>query len=103
MKKIVALAVVAVLCAVVSLAAEGRKPMGKTMEGTITKVDTAGKMMTVKDSAGKETTVYWSGSTKVLGDPMKEGAVVHYRGAEKDGKMMANWVHVGEMGAKKKM
>ncbi len=103
MKKILALSVVAVFCAVVSLAAEGKKPMGKTMEGTITKVDTAAKMMTVKDSAGKETAVYWNDSTKVGGDEMKEGAVVHYRGTEQDGKMTAKWLHVGALGAKKKM
>lgn len=107
MKKILALSVVAVFCAVASLAGDekmgDKKPMGKANEGTITKVDSAGKMMTVKDSAGKETTVYWNDSTKVGGDEMKEGAVVHWRGEEKDGKMMATWVHVGAMGAKHKM
>jgi hypothetical protein len=101
MKKILALSVVAVLCAVVVLAGDekmGDKKMGeKTMEGTITKMDTAGKMMVVKDSAGKETTVYWNDTTKVAGDEMKEGALVHWTGAEKDGKMWAKWVHVGEM------
>ena len=53
--------------------------------------------VTVKDSAGKETTVYWSDQTKVAGDEMKEGALVHWKGMEKDGKMWATWVHVGEM------
>ncbi len=61
------------------------------------------RMMTVKDSAGKETTVYWNDSTTVGGDEMGEGALVHWRGAEKDGKMMATWVHVGAMGAGTKM
>ncbi len=103
-KKILALSVVAVLCAVVTLAGDekmgDKKPMN---EGTITKVDMAGKMMTVKDSAGKETTVYWNDTTKVSGDEMKEGAVVHWAGAEKDGKMWATKVHVGEMKMKQKM
>lgn len=101
MKKILALSVVAVLCAVVVLAGDekmGDKKMGgKTMEGTISKMDSAGKMMMVKDSAGKETAVYWNDSTKVAGDEMKEGAMVHWKGMEKDGKMWATWVHVGEM------
>ncbi|SRR5258706_647259 len=102
MKKILALSVVAVLCAVVVLAGDekmGDKKMGdgKTMEGTISKMDTAGKMMMVKDSAGKEMAIYWNDTTKVAGDPMKEGALVHWKGAEKDGKMWATWVHVGEM------
>jgi len=106
MKKILALSVVAVLVAVVSLAGDekmgDKKPMGKTNEGTITKLDMAGKMMTVKDAEGKETAVYWNDSTKTAGDEMKEGAKVHWQGSEKDGKMWASWVHVGEMPAKEK-
>ena len=102
MKKILALSVVAVICAVVVLAGDEKMgKMGKMNEGTISKMDTAGKMMVVKDSAGKETTVYWNDATKVAGDEMKEGALVHWVGMEKDGKMWATKVHVGEM--KKKM
>jgi hypothetical protein len=105
MKKILALSVVVALCAVVVLAGDekmgDKKMMGKTMEGTITKMDSAGKMMTVKDATGTEKTVYWNDATKVAGDEMKEGALVHWKGMEKDGKMWATWVHVGEM--KKKM
>ena len=105
MKKILALSVVAVLCAVVVLAGDekmGGHKMGKPHEGTITKMDSAGKMMTVKDASGTETTVYWNDSTKVAGDEMKEGAKVHWTGSEKDGKMWATWVHVGEMPKKAK-
>ena len=101
MKKILALSVVAVLCAVVTLAGDEKKPMGKMHEGTITKMDMAGKMMMVKDAAGKEMAVYWNDTTKVSGDEMKEGAMVHWAGMEKDGKMWATKVHVGAM--KKKM
>ena len=104
MKKILALSVVAVLVAVVSLAGDEKmgEKHGKTQEGTITKMDMAGKTMTVKDAEGKETAVYWNDSTKVAGDEMKEGAKVHWTGAEKDGKMWASWVHVGEMPKKEK-
>jgi hypothetical protein len=97
MRKILALSVVAVLCAVVVLAGDSKMGDKKTNEGTISKMDMAGKMMVVKDSAGKETTVYWNDATKVAGDEMKEGALVHWKGAEKDGKTWATWVHVGEM------
>ena len=100
MKKILALSVVAARCTVVWLAGDekmGDKKMGKTNEGTISKMDAAAKMMVVKDSAGKETTVYWNDTTKVAGEEMKEGALVHWTGAAKDGKMWATWVHVGEM------
>ena len=100
MKKILALSVVAVLCAVVVMAG-GEKMMGKMNEGTISKMDMAGKMMMVKDATGKETAVYWNDTTKVSGDEMKEGSLVHWAGTEKDGKMWATKVHVGAM--KKKM
>lgn len=96
MRKLWALAVVAVLClAAVAVAGEDR--MGKAMEGKITKVDMAAKMMTVKDAAGKESTIYWNDATKVEGGELKEGATIHYKATEKDGKWWASWVHVGEM------
>ncbi|HKA36673.1 MAG TPA: hypothetical protein VKH43_07620 [Thermoanaerobaculia bacterium] len=101
MKRILALSVVVALCAVVALAGDekmGDKGKGgKANEGVITKVDAAGKMMMVKDASGKETAIYWNDTTKVAGDEMKEGSKVHWKGAEKDGKMWAAWVHVGEM------
>jgi len=99
MKKVLALVVVAVLCtAVVALAGDDKMKMeGKSMEGTISKVDMAGKMMMVKGADGKENAVYWNDSTKVEGGGLKEGSLVHWKGTEKDGKMWASWVHVGEM------
>ena len=101
-KRILALSVVAALCAIVALAGdEKQKPMGKMNQGVITKMDSAGKMMMVKDATGKETAVYWNDTTKVSGDAMKEGAMVHWAGMEKDGKMWATKVHVGEMPQKK--
>ena len=81
----------------------GDKMGHKSMAGTITKVDMAGKMMMVKSADGKESAVYWNDSTKVEGGDMKEGSKVHYKGETKDGKMWASWVHVGEMKMKSKM
>ena len=102
MKKVLALAAVAFLCAAFVALADGDKGKmgGKSMEGTITKVDMAGKMMMVKGADGKETEVYWNDSTKVQGEEMKEGATAHYKATSKDGKMWATWVHVGEMKGK---
>jgi len=100
MKKVWALAVVAVFClAVVAVAGDEKmEKMGhKAMEGKVTKVDMAAKTMTVKDAAGKEVTIYWNDATKVEGGELKEGETVHYKAAEKDGKWWATWVHVGEM------
>jgi hypothetical protein len=61
----------------------------------------AGKSMVVKGADGKETTLYWNDSTKLQGTP-KEGEMVHYKAAEKDGKSTATWVHVGAMQPKTK-
>jgi hypothetical protein len=100
MKKLWAVALIAAVClAVVAIADEKKmdRMSGKSMEATITKVDMSGKMMTVKDAAGKETTIYWSDSTKLEGGTMKEGETVHVKASEKDGKMWATWIHVGAM------
>jgi hypothetical protein len=43
-----------------------------------------------------ETAVYWN-DTKASGDEMKEGAMVHWAGAEMDRRMWATRVHVGAM------
>ena len=95
MKKALALGVVLVFCATVGLAAHG----AKATEATITKVDMAAKSMVVKTTDGKEMTIYWNDSTKLQGTP-KEGETVHFRAADKDGKSLASWVHVGKMEAK---
>lgn len=97
MKKVWALSLVAILCLAVVAIAGDDKMDGKAMEGKITKVDMAGKMLMVKDAAGKEATLYWNDATKVEGGDLKEGATVHYKATEKDGKWWATWVHVGEM------
>jgi hypothetical protein len=99
MKRFLALAVVVgIALSAVALADEHKmdKMGGKTMSGTVTKVDNDQKMMTVKDKAGKEWTIYWNADTKVEGDSPKEGAMVWFKAAEKDGKMWASWVKTGE-------
>ena len=65
---------------------------GKMMSGTVTKVDSASKMMTVKDDSGKETTVYWDDSTKVSGGSPTEGATVTFATMDKDGKTVATHI-----------
>jgi hypothetical protein len=97
MKRVWVLSIAAVLCLALVALADDKMASGKTMEGTISKVDMAGKMMMVKGADGKDSSVYWDDKTKVEGGDLKEGSKVHYKGAMKDGKMMATWVHVGEM------
>ena len=84
MRKIAGLSVVLVLVLSTSAFA-----MGKTHEATITMVHTDQNMMMVKDKAGKESEVYWTKSTKVLGKPMAEGETVHYKAKMKSGKLTA--------------
>ena len=92
MKKVLSLAVALVFCAAIGLA-HGK---GGGMSGTITKLDQAGKSMVVKNAEGKEMTIYWNDQTKLSGDPLKEGAKVHFKSSEKDGKAWAQSVWVGE-------
>ncbi|HEY7573602.1 MAG TPA: hypothetical protein VIB08_00395 [Thermoanaerobaculia bacterium] len=87
--------VLGVALSTVALAGDA-KMSGKKMSGTITKVDNDQKMMTVKDSAGKEWTVYWNDATKVEGGAPKEGAMVSFATTSKDGKMTATWLKTGE-------
>ncbi|HEY2797548.1 MAG TPA: hypothetical protein VGK26_06630 [Thermoanaerobaculia bacterium] len=100
MKKALALAVVMVFCAAIGFAGTGEHK-GGGMEGTITKVDMAGKSMVVKTADGKDMTIYWNDTTKLQGTP-KEGEMVHFKAADKDGKTTASWVHVGAMEPKTK-
>ena len=93
MKKAVALAVVMAFCAVIGLAGTGEHH-GTAMEGTITKVDMAGKSMVVKTADGKDMTIYWNDATKVQGT-LKEGETIHVKTSDKDGKTWATYVHVG--------
>ncbi len=98
MRKVLRLSVAAILClAFFASAGEEKKTGGKEVQGTVSKLDTTGKMMMVKDGAGKETPVYWNDSTRVEGGELKQGAAVHVKAMEQDGKMWATWVHVGEM------
>jgi len=93
MKRFFALALV--LGFALSAVALADHNMDHKMGGTITKVDTAQKTMTVKGKDGKETTIYWNDQTKMEGDAPKEGAMVWYKGETKDGKMWVTWFKTG--------
>lgn len=111
MKRIAGLALSALLCSsVVVLAQDSMKhdSMKKdssmssskmaACKGTITKMDKDAKMMTMKESNGKESTCYWNDSTKMTGE-MKEGAKATVKCEMQGDKMMAKEIHV--MGDKK--
>jgi hypothetical protein len=97
MRKVSLLSLAAALClAAVSIAA-GDQMDDKPMEGKITKLDKAARTLTVKDAAGKESSLCWNDATKIEGGDLKEGATVHYKATERKGKWWATWVHVGPM------
>ena len=96
MKRFLAAAlVIGFAISAVAFAGEHKMSGEKSMAGTISKVDSAQKMMTVKDKAGKEWTIYWTDQTKMEGAAPKEGDMVHFKAATKDGKMTASWVKTG--------
>ncbi len=112
MKRIALWSLAAVLCTGFVVAQDAMKKddhmagdskmMGKMMtaKGMVTKVDESAKMMMMKDSKGKEMTMNWDASTKVMGD-MKEGSRATVKYMMMDGKMMAHQVKMS--GGKKMM
>src|SRR6266446_4837962 len=103
LKKAVALAVATVLgVALGALAQEPRDP--KMKAGTVTRLDSDTRMITVKTAGkegvpgadAKELTLYWDQATKVEGT-LREGELIHFRAAEKDGKTVATFIRVGKV------
>jgi YD repeat-containing protein len=95
MKKAFAVSLAVMLClSAIALAADNDKNMQPTtLQGTITKVSAADKTLTVKDTSGQETTVFWDESTRISGD-LKEGSTVSLTCADKDGKKLASSISV---------
>lgn len=72
----------------------GRPNHASSLSGTVASVDEAGKMLTVKNKAGKETTLAWTDATKVTGGSLKAGERVSIRWIEKDGKSVATSIQI---------
>jgi Cu/Ag efflux protein CusF len=68
------------------------QPM-KSLRGTVSSVDNTAKSFVVKDSSGKEVTVFWTDSTRMSGD-LKEGASVNIQTSDQGGKTVATSVEV---------
>jgi Cu/Ag efflux protein CusF len=102
MKKALTLAALAILTvSIAAVAADKPKSSAageKTATGTIAKVDSAAKSLTVTDSKGTSWTFLWNDSTRILGGELKEGATVQVGYTEGDGKMWATWIRAGETG-----
>lgn len=97
MKKILALAVVAVFVfALPSLAGEEKKGEKMMAKGTISAWNETDKTFTMKDESGKEMSFMWKENSQKQGmGKTGEMAMVKYT-MDKDGKMFANHIWIGQ-------
>jgi hypothetical protein len=72
------------------------KTHGYALSGTVSSVDESRKSFAVRNAAGKETRLVWTGATTVVGGKVTAGARVTLRYLDKDGKHIATSVVIGE-------
>jgi hypothetical protein len=77
------------------------KVHGYSLSGTVSSVDQSRKTFVVKNSAGRNTTLYWTSATTIVGGELKAGGKVTLRYLDKDGKHIATSVVVAEVSAQK--
>jgi hypothetical protein len=96
MKKVSMLAAFVLLSlAIVATAGQGQKPE-KMISGSIARLDTASRTLTVADAKGVQWSIFWNDSTRVLGGKLKPGQPVQLGYVESDSKNWATWIRVGE-------
>ncbi|HTR01962.1 MAG TPA: hypothetical protein VMN82_02110 [Thermoanaerobaculia bacterium] len=104
MKKVLLSAAIASALSVAALAQDAPNPRGDaqrmqsqaaaTIHGSVTSVDNASRSFVVKDDGtGKESTVYWDGTTKMNGD-LKVGSMVYVQITDASGKSMATTIDI---------
>jgi hypothetical protein len=96
MKKVSVLVVLALIAVALALPAGETKKGEKLVSGTISRLDTSNRSMTVTDSKGASWTIRWSDSTRVLGGELKEGAAVRLGCTESENQLWATWIKVSE-------
>jgi len=102
MKRILAVVAAAMLCLSAASWAAAQEPekgsgdqkgksasAGKTVQGTIVKVDNDQKMLVIRDDSGTSTTVYWDSATQMGSSDLKEGQTVSVATTERNGKTFA--------------
>jgi hypothetical protein len=90
----VALAAVIVLSAVAMANQSTQATADKSISGTISRLDTAAKSMVIKDTTGKEVTVFWDDATRVNGGELREGSQVEVKAKDQDGKNFATSIQI---------
>lgn len=95
MKKVSMIVALAFLAAALALAA-GEAKKEKVISGTVSRLDTANRSLTVTDAQGTTWSVQWSDSTRVLGGELKDGAAVQLGVSRSEKQHRANWIKVTE-------
>ncbi len=95
MRKALTVSLALLLClSAIALAGDKQAAADKTIQGTITRMDTAGKMLTVKDTSGNESSVAWNDATRITGGELREGATVSLSVSDKGGSPTATSIQV---------
>lgn len=95
MKRVSMLVALAVLAISIAVPA-GEKKGEKLVSGTIARLDTTARAMTVTGEKGASWTIQWTDSTRVLGGELKEGAAVQLGCTESENKHWATWIRVSQ-------
>ncbi len=98
-----AFGVALVLVASLSGAAPSKaKTHGFALSGTVSSVDESQKTFVVRSAAGRETTLVWTGATKISGGTLKPGERVTLRYLDRDRKHIATSVRIATPLAEKR-
>ena len=79
------------------LPAAAGKSHANGLTGTIASVDPAHKSLVVRERAGRETRLLWTGATRISGGALKRGEKVTVRWVARDGKKFATVLRVGDL------
>lgn len=96
MRKVSMLMLLSMVVVATALLAGDSTKGEKLVSGTISRLDTANRSMTVTDAKGTAWSIQWSDSTRVLGGELKEGAAVQLGCTESEKQHWANWIKVSE-------
>lgn len=70
------------------------KAHGVALSGRISRIDRAKMTLSVRDAAGRETPLSWTGATKITGGELKTGDAVTIRYLDKDAKHIATYIRI---------
>ena len=72
------------------------KAHGMTVNGRISRIEPARRSFSVRDPAGKETSLSWTAATRIAGGELKTGGAVTVRYLDKDSKHIATYIQIND-------